>query len=257
MKEDKILIQQAAKDILNADKAIALTGAGISVESGLKTFRGKNGLWEKYDPNEFAHISSFRKDPSKYWTIRRDFIKNLPNIGPNIAHLTLAKLEEMNLLSCVITQNIDGLHKKAGSKNVIEFHGNAQKVFCMECNKFYETKEINLNKIPPYCKCGGVLKPDVVFFGESIPIDAIKRSQEAAQSCGLMLVIGTSAVVYPAASLPILAKQSEAKVIEINIEPTELTNFLSDYIIQGNAGEIMPAIFKELKKLNKNIFLII
>lgn len=246
---NKELFKKIAKFILNSKKTVALTGAGISVESGLQTFRGKNGLWEKYDPNEFAHISAFRKDPSKYWSIRKDFIKNLPNVKPNKAHLSLAKLEEIGLLSSVITQNIDGLHQKAGSKNVIEFHGNAQKLFCLDCNKFYDTDKVNLEKIPPHCNCGGVLKPNVVFFGETIPIDAISSAQSEAKNCDLMLVIGTSAVVYPAASLPILAKNNGAKIVEINKELTEITNFISDYFIKGRAGEVLPKILEESKKL--------
>lgn len=249
MDEHSILIKQVAKEIINSKKNVALTGAGISVESGLQTFRGENGLWEKHDPNEFAHISAFRKDPSKYWSIRRDFIKNLPTVNPNNAHITLAKLEEMNLMSSVITQNIDGLHKKAGSKNVIEFHGNAQQVFCMDCNKFYDTYKVDLENIPPYCKCGGVLKPDVVFFGESIPQKAIIDSQEEANNCNLFFLIGTSAVVYPAASLPIIAKNNGAKVIEINKESTELTHYITDYFIEGNAGEILPKILDEIYEL--------
>lgn len=250
------LLEIEANVILNSKKGIALTGAGISVESGLQTFRGKNGLWEKYDPNEFAHISAFKRDPSRYWTIRRDFYKSLPNIKPNNAHLVLAKLEKMKYLNSVITQNIDGLHHKAGNKNVIEFHGNAQTLFCMNCNKLYETNKIKLEKVPPLCKCGGVLKPNVVFFGESIPVDAITKSQEESQNCDLMLVIGTSAVVYPAASLPIIAKNNGAKIIEINKESTELTDLLSDYFIQGNAGEVLPAILKEMNIFDENVLLL-
>lgn len=243
------LIKRAAKDILNSQKTIALTGAGISVESGIPDFRSAQGLWSKYDPEEYAHISAFRSNPEKVWRMLKEMTELVLGAEPNPAHIALAELERMGLLSAVITQNVDGLHQRAGSKAVIEFHGSNQWLVCLECGHRQESASLSTADIPPRCPtCGSILKPDVVFFGEPIPWEAQTRAFEEAQTCELVLVIGTSAVVYPAGGIPIVAKRSGAKVAEINVEPTALTGSVSDYLLQGPASKILAKIVEEVKE---------
>jgi NAD-dependent deacetylase len=246
---DEELIKKAARDIVSARKVVALTGAGISVESGIAPFRGKGGLWEKYDPEEYANISTFRKNPQKSWTMLKGMLEVIKRAKPNAGHLSLAKLEKLGKLHCIITQNVDGLHQEAGNTDVIEFHGNNRWFVCLGCGKRYKVTEYEVREIPPKCECGGLLKPDAVFFGEPIPPDALRRSQEESTSCDVMLAIGTSAVVYPAASMPSIAKRAGATVIEINPEPTSLTGIVSDYIVEGKAGEVLPPIVEEVEKI--------
>jgi NAD-dependent deacetylase len=221
---------------------VALTGAGISAESGIPTFRSKGGLWEKYDPAVYASIEVFRQDPSKYWSIRGEFIRNYDAYQPNPGHLALAELERMGLLRHVITQNIDGLHRKAGSHNVIELHGSLREIFCVDCRKEYRAPHIP-EGMPPRCECGGVLKPNTVLFGESLPPDALETAWGESQACRVMLVIGTSAVVHPAASLPHVAKQHGAVVVEINLERAFSE---ADCFLGGKAGEVLPMIVSQV-----------
>jgi NAD-dependent protein deacetylase/lipoamidase len=243
------LIQQAAEDLAAAGKVTALTGAGISIESGIPPFRGKGGLWERFDPMEVAHIDALMRDPARVWNILVKEMKEIVDTAePNDGHKGLARLEEMGKLETVITQNVDGLHQAAGNTDVIEFHGTFAWQRCMDCNRKYETRDIDISKIPPCCICGGILRPDAVFFGEMIPQDALWRSRQIASDCDLMLVIGTSATVQPAALMPIIAKESGAKVVEINPERTPLTDQISDYLIMGGAGDIMNRIVAELEK---------
>lgn len=242
------LIERAAEAIRKARKTIALTGAGISAESGIPTFRDPGGLWDRYDPEKYATIQAFRQDPAKVWRMMKDFTE-LKTAKPNPGHLGLAHLEQLGMLHCVITQNVDNLHQAAGSREVIEFHGNMRQVVCMSCRKLLPLDEVSLETLPPYCSCGGVFKPAGVFFGEPIPVDAMNRSQEAAQTCDLVLVIGTSAVVYPAADIPRVAKQAGARVIEINPEKTDLTGWVSDFIIQEKAGVAIPQIIAAIKAM--------
>lgn len=242
------LIERAASDLLRSGRTVALTGAGISVESGIPPFRGKGGLWEKVDPMEFGHIEMFERDPAKVWQILiRDLKSVIDRAEPNDAHAGLAKLERMGLLEAVITQNVDGLHQMAGSSDVVEFHGNAAWQRCMDCGTRIPTREIDVDALPPRCACNGVLRPDWVFFGEMIPADAMNRSRALAARCDVMLVIGTSAIVQPAAYMPVIAKQSGATVIEINPEATALTRQTSDYLVQGPAGAVMNALLAAIE----------
>ena len=242
------LITQAAEDLASAGKVTALTGAGISTESGIPPFRGKGGLWERFDPMEIAHIDALMRDPAKVWTILVKEMKQIVDKAePNDAHKGLARLEEMGKLETIITQNIDGLHQAAGNTDVIEFHGTFAWQRCMDCGQKYETSKVDISEIPPRCSCGGILRPDAVFFGEMIPQEALWRSRQIASDCDVMLVVGTSAVVQPAALMPVVAKQSGARVIEINAERTPLTGDISDYLIMGKAGEIMNRIVAELE----------
>ena len=245
------LIAQAAEDLASAGKVTALTGAGISTESGIPPFRGKGGLWERFDPMEIAHIDALMKDPAKVWTILVKEMKAIIDTAqPNDGHKGLARLEEMGKLETIITQNIDGLHQVAGNTDVIEFHGTFAWQRCMDCSQKYETRKVDISVIPPRCSCGGILRPDAVFFGEMIPQDALWRSRQIASDCDLMLVVGTSAVVHPAALMPVIAKESGAKVVEINPERTPLTDETSDYLIKGGAGDVMNQIIEKLEKIS-------
>jgi NAD-dependent deacetylase len=233
-------------ELMAAQKnCVVLSGAGISAESGIPTFRSKGGLWDKCDPTVYASIEVFRKDPSKYWEIRGDFIKNYDRFQPNAAHRALSELEKMGIVRQVITQNIDGLHKKAGSQNVIEIHGSLREIYCLQCNKEYLAPRVPEGS-PPYCACGGVLKPNTVLFGEQLPPHALEKASLESQTCEIMLVIGTSAVVYPAASLPSIAKQHGAKIIEINIEHAFSE---ADVVILEQAGTAMTRLLDEIKLL--------
>lgn len=247
---DHKLIQKAAGEILHSKKTIAFTGAGISVESGIPDFRGAQGLWQKYDPEEYAHIHAFYSNPERVWLMLKDMFALVMSAKPNPAHYGLAELERMGLLSSIITQNVDGLHQAAGSHKVVEFHGSHRTLTCLKCSTTMDGSSLKMEDLPPRCsRCSSLLKPDVVFFGEPIPWEAQSISFKESNSCSLVLVIGTSAVVYPAASIPITAKERGATVIEINMERTPLTDQISDYLLAGSAGEIVPALVEEVKRL--------
>jgi NAD-dependent deacetylase len=238
---------QIAELILKRQPCVALTGAGISAESGIPTFRSKGGLWEKFDPSVYASIEVFRADPSKYWSIRGEFIRNYDAYQPNPGHAALAELESMGLLRHVITQNIDGLHRKAGSLSVTEIHGSLREIFCMRCGKEYRAPRIP-EGTPPCCDCGGVLKPNTVLFGESLPRQALETAWQESGTCGIMLVVGTSAVVQPAASLPYVAKEHGAAVVEINIERAFSS---AEHFLEGKAGTVLPELIAEIKELTE------
>ncbi len=243
------LIEKAAKQISEAKSVVALTGAGISVESGIPPFRGKGGLWEKIDPMSVAHIDALKKDPEMVWRVLIKSMKLvLDEARPNAGHIGLAELEKLGILQTVITQNVDGLHQMAGNSDVIEFHGTFAWQRCMECNQSIETSQVDMTTIPPQCACGGILRPDAVFFGEMIPAEELMRSQKASANCDIMIVIGTSAMVEPAASMPFVAKNNNAVIIEINPEPTQLTTRISDLSLMGSAGSIMPRLVKAVQK---------
>jgi NAD-dependent deacetylase len=243
------LIAAAAAHLAATRSAVALTGAGISIESGIPPFRGKGGLWERFDPMEIAHIDALRRDPATVWKVLvKDLKEVMDRAAPNDGHKGLARLEALGILKTVITQNVDGLHQMAGNTDVIEFHGSFAWQRCMRCDRRVETCTVDDTVLPPRCGCGGVLRPDAVFFGEMIPPMALWRSRESTAACEVMLVIGTSAVVQPAASMPLIAKQNGALVIEINPEPTPLTGAVSDILIPGRAGEILNRILAALER---------
>ncbi|HOK00870.1 MAG TPA: NAD-dependent deacylase [Spirochaetota bacterium] len=243
-------ISDAVSVIKKSKSMIALTGAGISVESGIPDFRSAGGLWDKYDPAIYASIHSFRNMPERVWEMIFELIDITERAKPNSAHQALANLEEMGLLKAVITQNIDNLHQEAGSKNVIEYHGNAKHLVCLTCGSQYSPLDFDLeHKEIPHCEaCGKVLKPSVVFFGEMIPPDALYNSQRYAEEADVVLVVGTSAVVYPAASIPGVVKSHGGIVIEFNLERTELTGSITDIFIQGKAGQTLPQVVNLLKE---------
>ncbi|MBN2125462.1 MAG: NAD-dependent deacylase [Deltaproteobacteria bacterium] len=238
----------AAEIVFTSRSTIALTGAGVSVESGIPDFRSAGGLWSKYDPAEYATITAFRQDPERVWKMLNDMDELVGRARPNDAHIGMGDLERMGYLNGIITQNIDNLHQAGGARDVIEYHGNSSTLSCLWCGNRYgaqERRDVN----PPRCECGKILKPDVVFFGETIPPDAMNRSFRLAASCQALLVVGTSAVVSPANTIPTIAKQNNAKIIEINKESTHLTGTVTDIFLQGSAGELIRALVEEIKEL--------
>ena len=244
-------INRAVQDILTAKKTIVLTGAGISVESGIPDFRSDQGLWSKYDPEEYAHIDAFRAQPEKVWGMLKEMMELIIKAKPNPAHRGLALLEEMGFLSSVITQNVDGLHQAAGNKRVIEFHGTHRTLSCLNCGLKRDISMFSLEQLPSKCPtCEALLKPDVIFFGEPIPREAYAMAYSEARSCDLVMVIGTSAAVQPAADIPRVAKTYGATVTEINVEETFLTDRVADYTILGPCAVTIPEIVKrvEVKK---------
>ena len=230
--------------IKNARNIVFFTGAGISAESGIATFRGKGGIWNKFKPEELANFDAFMKNPSMVWewySYRRDIVRNaLPNFG----HKAIAEFQNYIPKVTVITQNIDNLHKRAGSKNIFELHGNIERNYCINCKTFYN--EIESIEIPK-CKCGGLIRPDVVWFGELLPEDQFKGAEIASSECDLFFVVGTSAVVYPAASLIYTAKQCGAFIIEVNTEKTEIHS-ITNLSIKGKAGIILPEILGKIQE---------
>ena len=240
--------KKAAEIIETSKFLVAFTGAGISVESGIPPFRGPTGLWSKYDP-KILDINFFLTNPDISWKyIKEIFYDYMQNVNPNIAHYFLAKLENKGLLKGTITQNIDNLHQKAGSKNVVEFHGSASKLECIKCKRKFSSNSISLESLPPLCpKCEGILKPDFVFFGEAIPKDAFEKSLFLMQNADVLLVIGTTGEIMPASELPYIAKDNGAKIIEINIQKSNYTNKITDVFLKDKATEVAKNLEKELK----------
>ena len=230
--------------LLRTSKLAALTGAGISQESGLRTFRdAQAGLWSQYKPEELASPEAFARDPKLIWdwyAWRREAIKA---VRPNPGHYALVEIEKRVSQFTLITQNVDGLHRMAGSMNLLEIHGNIQRVRCAECSTFAEIWDDDMESVPRCEVCGGLLRPDVVWFGESLPRNQLEGAIEAARSCEVFLSIGTSGIVQPAASLAYAARNRGAIVIEINAEPTPLTP-KANYFLQGKSGEILPELVK-------------
>ncbi len=241
------LIRDAAEAIFRSKRTLALTGAGISVESGIPDFRSAGGLWSKYDPSDYATITAFRQDPERVWNMLRDMDALVSGARPNAAHTGLGEMEKMGFLHCIITQNVDNLHQAGGARNVIEYHGNSSTLSCLSCGRTYRA-EAKRGERTPRCECKSILKPDVVFFGEAIPPAALNRSFQLASSAEVLMVVGTSAVVSPANTLPALAKERGAKIIEINTESTHLTHTVTDIFISQSAGVAIPELVNELKK---------
>ena len=225
-------------------KLVALTGAGVSQESGLRTFRdAQTGLWAQYKPEELASPEAFARNPKLIWdwyAWRREAVKA---VRPNPGHYALVDMERHAIGFTLITQNVDGLHRMAGSRNVLELHGNIQRVRCGDCYLITETWGDDTEEIPRCAVCGGLLRPDVVWFGEALPRDQLEGAVEAARSCDVFFSIGTSGVVQPAASLAFAAHNRGGAVIEINAEPTPLTS-KADYAFHGRSGEILPELVR-------------
>jgi NAD-dependent deacetylase len=241
------MYQKAAEIILKSKRVVAFTGAGISVESGIPPFRGENGLWNKYDPQTFE-ISYFNTYTQQSWEVIREIFYDLfGRVKPNLAHYSLAELEANNRLSSVITQNVDNLHFDAGSRTVHEFHGSLKKLVCLKCRKKFGIAEIDLNILPPSCvQCGGILKPDVIFFGEAIPEPAHSNSLMETKKADCFILIGTTGTVAPANMLPSAAKSNGAAIIEINPVPSEYTKAVTDVFLQDRAMAAMEQLMEEI-----------
>lgn len=243
-------LQDLLTVLKNADNVAILTGAGISAESGIATFRDPDGLWKKFNPAELASIDGFMANPKLVWEWYQHRVKIVNESQPNPGHYAIAEMQNLFKNVTVITQNVDRLHQKAGAKEVIELHGNIVTNRCFDCNNPFNGKtHLPDNELPKCAECGGKIRPNVVWFGEQLPEDAIRDAENAAQSCEVFFSIGTSAEVYPAAGLPFLAKQSGARVIEINPNETALTPY-ADFLIPEFAGEALPILLDEFKKIN-------
>ncbi|MCV0365727.1 MAG: NAD-dependent deacylase [Nitrosopumilus sp.] len=230
--------------IKNIKKVVFVTGAGISQESGIPTFRGKDGLWKNHDSMKLATIDAFYDNPKLVWEWYNERRKNIFAAQPNLGHKAIAELEKYVKVA-VLTQNIDGLHQKAGSSEVLELHGSIIKIKCSVCN-FNEEITSEISEILPLCKCGNILRPDVVWFGESLPQDVWQKAMIYASQCDLMVIVGTSLVVSPANTLPIYAKQNNALLIEINPDNTEMSPEMT--LVIRNTGTISLPEFVSLFK---------
>jgi len=228
-----------------AKRVVVLTGAGISAESGIPTFRGSDGLWRNKDPMKLASIDGFLENPKEVWEFYNWRRKLIAKVTYNAGHKALVDLEKKKSNFLLITQNVDGLHSKAGSEKLIEIHGNIWWVRCVSCGNRYEDKTPDLGEMPRCAKCGGLLRPDVVFFGEALDSRLLNQCISHLEKCDFMLVVGTSSVVHPAASFSLIAKEAGACVVEVNLEKTPNTSYM-DYSIQGKAGDILPQLVKDL-----------
>jgi len=242
-------IRAAAEHIRRSTYVLALTGAGMSVESGIPPFRGPGGLWTKYGEPPMNGFERFLADPARAWRDRidpqgpmRELWKTLEAARPNPGHTALAELEHMGILRCLITQNIDGLHLAAGSREVAEIHGNAHLVRCLGCGRRCERAAITLDQLPPLCpQCSGILKSDTVSFGEPIPAAVLERCIDESERCDCMIVVGTSATVYPAAQFPLDVRDRGGVLIEVNAYESELTPACTISLC-GPSGEILPQL---------------
>jgi NAD-dependent deacetylase len=246
------LARKAANYIRNANKAVALTGAGISVPSGIPDFRSPgSGLWDKVDPIEVATIDAFRRNPEKFYAFMGPLSKVVETAKPNPAHMALAEWERLGKLHSVITQNIDNMHQRAGSRKVIELHGNGAFAHCMNCRAEIKQAEI-VSRLEsgggvPRCDCGGVIKPDVVLFGESLPFKQLVQAERDAESCDVMVVVGSSLTVAPASMLPQAALAGGAAVIVINLQSTYMDSQAA-VVLREKVEEALPAITEMLKE---------
>jgi len=242
------MIEKAAELIKNAKHVTAFTGAGISVESGIPPFRGKDGLWSKFDPI-FLDINYFNQYPLESWKLIKEiFYDFFGKAKPNAAHFALSEMEKLSYINSVITQNIDNLHQQAGSKKVYEFHGTSRNLICTNCNKIYSATNIDISQLPPKCeRCGTVLKPNFVFFGEPIPEPARTNSFAEAEIADVFILIGTTGEIMPASIIPIEAEKNGAKIIEVNIQPSNYTSSITDIFLEGKATKIMQKLLELLK----------
>lgn len=246
-------IYEAAVGLIEkAEHLVVFTGAGISIESGIPTFRGENGLWEKYDMN-YLTLDYFYNSPAASWVFNKKiFYETFDGKKPNIAHLAISTLESKGIVKSVITQNIDNMHTLAGSDNVIEFHGNARLAVCTNCHKKYEIDHQLINNMPPKCDiCDEVLKPDFIFFGESLDENVYNKAFNEAEQADVVLVIGTTGIIRPASNIPIYAKETGAKIIEINTEVSEYTEKITDIFINEKATVAMNEIVEKIKERAK------
>lgn len=249
MPHDQTGIEGAARLLGESRSVVVSTGAGMSKESGIPTFRdAPNALWDKFDPEKLASPEGFLEDPPLVWRWYEERRRMIARVAPNPGHFAIAALEGHFDRFLVVTQNIDDLHRKAGSKNVVEMHGNIFRYRCFDMGHAVDEIPKGGGEIPPLCRCGSMIRPDVVWFGEMLPRDALETAFAAIEKCDLMLVVGTSGIVYPVAEFPALAKGAGAKIVEVNPEKTPITP-LADEFLKGPAGEVLPALVDEFVRL--------
>lgn len=255
MKLDKLDV--FAKTIYQSKKIVIFTGAGISTESGIPDFRSPGGIWEKYDPNELTYqkFLTLQTSREKYWERQKNLWPIIAAAKPNAGHIAIAELYQMGKLDCVITQDGDGLHQRSGipTQKVIELHGTWTRALCLKCGSKYPSELIQPRleageKVPLCEKCGGILKPDVIQFGQSMPIKETNEAQQKAANCDMLIVCGSSLIVYPAAEMPLLAKEHGAKLVIVNIMDTPHDQF-ADIVINEKIGIVMPIVIEKVKSL--------
>lgn len=238
------MFDTVAQKLKDSRKIVFVTGAGISQESGIPTFRGKDGYWRKYDPMKLASIDAFYDDPKLVWEWYEDRRKNILSVKPNEGHFAISQMEEFKDV-VILTQNIDGLHQRSGSTNVLELHGSIIRIKCTVCD-FIDNITENFESLPPKCKCGSMLRPDVVWFGEPLPQNIWQSAIKEASICDVMIIVGTSLVVSPANTLPVYAKQNGAILIEVNPEKTVMSNDMT-LSIQATSVEVLPKMLSIFK----------
>jgi len=238
------MFDTVAQKLKDSRKIVFVTGAGISQESGIPTFRGKDGYWRKYDPMKLASIDAFYDDPKLVWEWYEDRRKNILDVKPNEGHFAISQMEEFKDV-VILTQNIDGLHQRSGSTNVLELHGSIIRIKCTVCD-FLDNITENFESLPPKCKCGSMLRPDVVWFGEPLPQNIWQSAIKEASICDVMIIVGTSLVVSPANTLPVYAKQNGAILIEVNPEKTVMSNDMT-LSIQATSVGVLPKMLSIFK----------
>lgn len=239
--------------LASARAVVAFTGAGVSAESGVPTFRGPDGIWGKFEPEELANVDAFMRNPELVWAWYKHRQHIISSVQPNPGHHAIAEMERLFPVFSVVTQNIDNLHRRAGSSNVIELHGNIERSYCMKCGAAYVHEDIIRQDGAPHCTrmhCSGLIRPDVVWFGEMLPDDEWNKAISAAGRADVFFSIGTSAVVHPAAALPLTAKHQGALLVEINPEPTSITANVDEFL-QGSSGKVLPALCERMKRLRE------
>jgi NAD-dependent deacetylase len=240
-----VSVERLAELIRERQPCVALTGAGVSTESGIPDFRSADGIWATYDPAEVASIAGFRRDPARVWEFYERRLAVLADAEPNEAHRALAHLERVGLLEAVVTQNVDGLHQRAGSREVVEVHGSIQSAVCLRCGARYPAAQVRERLPLPRCDCGEPLKPGVVLFGELLPVDAFERATALARRARLLLVVGSRLEVHPVAGLPLETVAAGGSVAIVNQGPTELDH-LADVRLEARAGELLGAVARAL-----------
>ncbi len=245
------IYHHAARLLTQSRSTVAITGAGISVDSGIPTFRGSDGIWQEFDPELFATFRAFQAHPGRSWQFFHKLYFTIRQATPNPAHTCLTTLQKMGFLQTVITQNIDGLHQQANLKSVIELHGSMTALVCMDCQTKLTTSDfiLSADDLPPRCECGGILKPDFVLFGESLPTSAYFAATRAIQDCSLLVLIGTSGFVAPANTLPEIARKNGVAILELNLQRTFLSDRLNTFFIQGAAAKTLPILIQRMAQL--------
>jgi len=247
MQTSSINIELISK-LKSANKILFFTGAGISAESGIPTFRGKDGIWNKLKPEELANFNAFLKNPDLVWEWYQYRRKIVNETNPNKGHYAIKEFENYYSEVNVVTQNVDNLHRRAGTKNIFELHGNIERNYCVDCYKNFDNVESDNSKVP-HCKyCGGLIRPDVVWFGEMLPQEIFSEAEQKAKMCDICFVVGTTGIVYPAAYIPMIAKENGACMVEINLAETEISDKM-DLSLFGKSGEILPLIITKVREM--------